>query len=60
MKSMKRLYNKESTIIHKIFETNPNYYGKSLISVFQKFFASINKTFILAGGLDTRLSFNGV
>ena len=36
--------------------------GKSLISflVFQEFTASINKAFILAGGLDTGLSFYGV
>ena len=32
---------------------------KSLISVFQEFFASINKMFILVGGLGTRLSFYG-
>ena len=30
-------------------------HGKSLISVFQKFLASIDKVFILAGGLGTRL-----
>ena len=30
---------------------------KSLISVFQEFSTSINKTFILAGRLGTRLSF---
>ena len=30
---------------------------KCLISVFQEFFASINKTFILAGRLSTGLSF---
>ena len=35
-------------------------YGKSLISVFQKFFAAINKIFILEGGLGTGLSFYGV
>ena len=33
------------------------HYGKSLISVFQRFFATINKIFILAGRLSTRLSF---
>ena len=33
------------------------HYGRSLISAFQEFFASVNKTFILAGRLDTRLSF---
>ena len=49
-------------IIHKIFETNSfscktAHYGKSLISVFQKFFASVNKIFLLAGRLSTRLSF---
>ena len=31
--------------------------GKSIISVFQEFSASINKTFLLAGRLGTRLSF---
>ena len=34
--------------------------GKSLISIFQEFSSSINKTFILAVGLGTRLSFYGV
>ena len=33
------------------------HYGKSLIFVFQDFFASIDKIFILAWGLGTRLSF---
>ena len=33
------------------------HYGKSLISVFQGFFANINNIFILAGRLDTRLLF---
>ena len=33
---------------------------KSLISVFQEFFASIGKAFILAGGLGAGLSFYGV
>ena len=33
------------------------HYGKSLTSVFQELFASINKIFILAEGLDTMLSF---
>ena len=50
----------EPTITHKVFETNSGgiaHYGKSLFSVLQEFFASINKTFILAGGLRTRLSF---
>ena len=31
--------------------------GKSLISLFQEFFASIDKAFILAGGVGARLSF---
>ena len=51
-----------STIAHKIFETSSSFHkiadnGKSLISVFQEFTATINKTFILAGRLGTRLSF---
>ena len=33
------------------------HYGKSLISAFQEFVARINKIFILAGRLGTRLSF---
>ena len=48
-------------IIHKISETNSNFhYGKSLISVFEEYFASFNKIFILAGRLGTRLSFYGI
>ena len=45
----------QSTIIHKIFGTCANLgvkyrtYGKGLTSVFQEFFASINKIFIFAG-----------
>ena len=35
------------------------HYEESLISAFQEFFASIKKTFILAGGLGTGLSFYG-
>ena len=31
--------------------------GKSLISVFQEYFGSIDKIFLLAGRLDTRVSF---
>ena len=52
-----------STITHKISETNSSFHmkqrtkGKSLISVFQDFSSSINKTFILARRLGTRLSF---
>ena len=34
--------------------------GKTLVSAFQEFSASINKTFILAGRLGDRLSFYGV
>ena len=33
---------------------------KGLISVFQEFFVSINKAFILTGGLGTKLLFYGV
>ena len=49
-----------STIIHKMFETNSGFHvhhGKGLISVFQEIFARISETSILAGKLDTRLSF---
>ena len=48
---------RESTINHKIFETNSRFhaqYGKNPISVFQKIFSSINKIFISGGGLSTR------
>ena len=34
--------------------------GKSLLSVFQEFSSSINKTFILVGKLGTRLLLYGV
>ena len=33
------------------------HYMESLISIFQGFFANIDKIFILAGRLDPRLSF---
>ena len=36
------------------------HYGKSLISIFQEFFASIDSIFILVRGLSTWLSFYGV
>ena len=59
-----KCYNKwlqlKPTIIHKIFETNSceiAHYEKILISVFQEFVANINKIFILAGRLGTRLTF---
>ena len=48
---------------HKVFETNSceiEPYEKSLISVFQESFASINKRFILEGGLGAGPSFYGV
>ena len=35
------------------------HHGKSLISVFPEFFASIYKSFIFAGVLSTRISFYG-
>ena len=47
-------------MIHKILEWEIAHYGKILISVFQEFFASINKIFIFAGGLGTTVSFYGV
>ena len=48
------------SIIHKIFEAN--FISNSALRekfnlFFQEFFASINKIFILAGRLGTRLSF---
>ena len=47
---------------HKIFETNSSFHVKKRTTgkasfFFQEFSASINKNFILAGRLDTRLSF---
>ena len=48
----------------QIFETNSSYsreitqYGKSLISVFQEFFASINKVFIWQG--DWALGYHSI
>ena len=50
-----------STIIHKIFETNSSFhvkkthYEKSFISIFQEYFNSFNKIFVLARRLVTRL-----
>ena len=46
-----------STLYCTVLQTETVLYGKSLISVSQEFFASINKMLILAGGLCTRLSF---
>ena len=50
------------TITHKVFETNTlsceiANYRKSLISVLQIFFTSIDKISILEGSLGARLSF---
>ena len=50
------------TISPKIFKPNSSFcvkaqYSKTLITIFQNFFASINKNFIFAGRIDTRLSF---
>ena len=53
----------QSRIIHKLFDTNSSFHvkyvhcGKSLISVFWEFFASINKNFILTGRLGSKLLF---
>ena len=49
-------------IIHKMFEANSNFHENSalrekLVSDFQNFLPSINKIFIFAGRLGTRLSF---
>ena len=50
-----------SAIICGISETGSSFhYRKSLISVFEGFFASIGRIFSMAGGLGTRLSFYGV
>ena len=39
----------------QIFSNEIAKYGKVLISIFQQFFASINKVFILDGRLGSRL-----
>ena len=52
---MDSAYSAWSTIIRGIF----GHYDKSLVSVFQEFFASINKILILAGGLGAGLLFYG-
>ena len=44
----------------KLFSCEIAYYGKSSISIFQQFFASISKIFILGVGLGTKLYFNEV
>ena len=54
-----------STMAHRISGTNSfsceiGHSGKDLITIFQEFSSSIDKAFILAGGLGTRLSFYGV
>ena len=55
-----------ATMAHRISGTNSSFRvewrtaGKVLISIFQEFSSSINKAFILAGGLDAGLSFYGV
>ena len=41
--------------IHRIFSCKTEHYGKSSISIFQQFFASIDTIFILGGKLGTRL-----
>ena len=47
-----------TAITHKVyFSCEIAHNGKSLISVFQEFSASTDKTFILAVGPGTRLSF---
>ena len=41
-------------------EANSSFRVKSLIFIFQEFFANINKIFLLAGGLGTGLSFYAI
>ena len=51
---------KKSAINHKISEINSCeivLYGECFIAISRDFFASINKIFILARGIGTRLSF---
>ena len=42
------------------FSWKQAHYGKSLIAIFQDFFASTIKIFLLSGGLNTTLSFSEV
>ena len=51
MKTMKSFHVKK--MLHVL------HYGKSLLAIFREFFASINKTFILAERMGTRLSSHG-
>ena len=52
------VYNNSQNIWDKLqFSCEIAHYEQNLISVFQDLFAGINKTFILVGGLGTRLSF---
>ena len=51
-----------TTITLKVFETNSSFHvkahnGKKLTSVFKKLSGIINKTYVLAKGLSTRISF---
>ena len=49
-------YNQGQTTWKKLqFLCEIAHYGKVVISIFQQFFASINKMFVLGGGLWTRL-----
>ena len=55
----------QATTSHKISEVNSSsckiaHNRKSLISIFQEFSSNIDESFILAGSLGTRLSFNEV
>ena len=55
-KQCKACYNPGQNISDKLqFFCEIAPYGKSSISVFQEFFASIDKSFILGAGLSTRL-----
>ena len=54
----KIIYNNSQNIWNLLwFSCEISHNGKSLVSVFQEFSASINKTFILVGRLGTKLSF---
>ena len=51
-------YNQSQNIWDKLYlSRETSHYGKSLIAIFRKFFAIINKIFIFAGRLGTSLSF---
>ena len=62
LRKFNKIENVLTAIMDKIFETKSSFlcemlhYGKNSIAIFQEFFASIEKKFILGGRLTTRLT----